>query len=168
MELYRRAAGKSSFSGDMIEVTGLDANVNMEPYASKAAQLSGVPFRFVLGDAEKLPFPDESFEAVVGTHVMCSVPQPERALREIARVLKPGGRYLFWEHVRAQDDRKGLQFQQDILDPLQQVFFQGCHLSRDTLGTIMKSEAFSDVQAETKYLGDRPLLSPHAIGIAYK
>mmetsp|Transcript_8011 Transcript_8011/g.11009 ORF Transcript_8011/g.11009 Transcript_8011/m.11009 type:complete len:371 (-) Transcript_8011:590-1702(-) len=120
MELYSRASGKSGLN-DIIEVTGLDANVNMEPYACKAAQLSGVPFLFVLGDAEKLPFPDESFEAVVGTHVMCSIPHPGRALQEIARVLKPGGRYLFWEHVRAQDDRKGLQFQQDLLDPLQQV-----------------------------------------------
>jgi ubiquinone/menaquinone biosynthesis C-methylase UbiE len=55
----------------------------------------------VQAGAETLPFPDASFDTVTGGYVHCTIPRPELAIAEIARVLKPGGRYLFIEHVRA-------------------------------------------------------------------
>jgi SAM-dependent methyltransferase len=58
----------------------------------------------VQGFAEALPFPDESFDAVVTTMVLCSVKDPHQTMSEVARVLRPGGRWLFWEHVRADSD----------------------------------------------------------------
>ena len=57
----------------------------------------------VAADAEHLPFPDDSFDTAVVTFVLCSVPDPGAALTEIARVLRPGGRLLFAEHVRSDD-----------------------------------------------------------------
>ncbi|GAB5366964.1 hypothetical protein AAMO2058_001189200 [Amorphochlora amoebiformis] len=159
----------SSIGGGMLSVTGVDVNPYMEQYATKAAQENGVLFNFVVGDASRLPFPDASFDRVVASHTLCSVPNPTKMVSEIARVLKPGGKYLFWEHVRAWDDRPGLRFQQELFNPLQKAVFQGCHLNRDSLGTIEKCigpDGFESVDSSNLYLGDRPLLSPHAIGIA--
>jgi ubiquinone/menaquinone biosynthesis C-methylase UbiE len=83
-----------------------------EPYPHMLKQLrgkvsrSGRPARVVEAWAEKLPFPDGSFDTVVATMILCSAEEPERVLAEIARVLKPDGRYLFLEHVRNPESRK--------------------------------------------------------------
>ena len=86
---------------------------------------------------EALPFPDDSFDTVALTLVLCTVPDPAAALREIARVLKPGGRFLFLEHVRADDP--GLAKWQDRLHGPWYVFGHGCHCNRDTLATLKSS-----------------------------
>jgi ubiquinone/menaquinone biosynthesis C-methylase UbiE len=84
--------------------------------------------------AEALPFDDNSFDTVVGTLVLCTVPDPVAAVREIQRVLKPGGRFLFLEHVRADDPR--LARWQDRLEKPWRFLGDGCHCNRDTLSTI--------------------------------
>ena len=84
--------------------------------------------------AESLPFEDDSFDTVALTLVLCTVPDPPAALREIARVLKPGGRFLFLEHVRA--DEPKLARWQDRLHGPWYLFGDGCHCNRDTLATI--------------------------------
>jgi ubiquinone/menaquinone biosynthesis C-methylase UbiE len=85
--------------------------------------------------AARLPFPDASFDTAVVTFVLCSVPDPDAALTEIARVLRPGGRLLFAEHVRSEDpavaarqDRRPLPYK-----------LMGCHPNRATLDTITAS-----------------------------
>jgi SAM-dependent methyltransferase len=78
--------------------------------------------------AEELPFPDESFDAVVDTLVLCSVRDLPRALAEIRRVLRPGGRFVFVEHV-ASDDPKLVRWQRR-LEPLWIRFAGNCHLAR--------------------------------------
>lgn len=87
---------------------------------------------------EELPCADASIDTVVGTFVLCSVPDPARALREIARVLKPGGRYLFLEHVRA-DDGTRLARVQDLLERPHVYVAAGCHPNRDTARTLIES-----------------------------
>ena len=87
--------------------------------------------------AEALPFDDDSFDTVALTLVLCTVPDPPAALREIARVLKPGGRFLFLEHVRAEDP--GLARWQDRLHTPWYLFGDGCHCNRDTLATLEAS-----------------------------
>ena len=90
----------------------------------------------VLGaPAAQLPFPDASYDTAVVTFVLCSVPDPDAALTEIARVLRPGGRLLFAEHVRSEDsavaarqDRRPLPYK-----------LMGCHPNRATLDTITSS-----------------------------
>src|SRR4051794_5622949 len=89
----------------------------------------------VAAGAEGLPFPDESFDTVVVTFVLCSVLQQEAALAEVTRVLKPGGRLLFLEHVRS-DDQKLAKWQ-DRITPLYNVV--GCNPNRDTLAAIEAS-----------------------------
>ena len=87
--------------------------------------------------AERLPFEDASFDTAVATLVLCTVPDPAAALAEAARVLKPGGRLLFIEHVRAEDP--GLARWQDRLEKPWRFLGDGCHCNRDTVATIEAS-----------------------------
>jgi len=78
--------------------------------------------------AEQLPFSDREFDTVVSTWTLCTIPNAVRALREVERVLKPGGRFLFLEHGRS-DDHK-IAMWQDRLNPIQNVIGCGCNLNR--------------------------------------
>jgi ubiquinone/menaquinone biosynthesis C-methylase UbiE len=84
---------------------------------------------------QDLPFPDATFDTAVVTYVLCSVPDQDEALAEIARVLKPSGRFLFLEHVRSADPK--LARRQDRIRPLCNLV--GCNPNRDTLATIESS-----------------------------
>jgi ubiquinone/menaquinone biosynthesis C-methylase UbiE len=85
--------------------------------------------------ADRLPFPDATFDTAVVTFVLCSVPDQQDALREIARVLRPNGRLLFLEHVRSDDP--GVAKWQDRMRPLYNVV--GCNPNRATLAAIEAS-----------------------------
>ncbi|HET7485968.1 MAG TPA: class I SAM-dependent methyltransferase [Solirubrobacterales bacterium] len=91
----------------------------------------------VRSPAEKLPFPDDSFDTAVFTLVLCTVPDPASALAEAARLLRPGGKLLFLEHVRSEDP--GLARWQDRLEGPWHFIGDGCHCNRDTLATIEAS-----------------------------
>ena len=95
------------------------------------------PAQVIEAPAERLPFEESSFDTVALTLVLCTVPDPEAALREVARVLKAGGRFLFLEHVRAEDP--GLARWQDRLHGPWFLFGDGCHCNRDTLSTMEAS-----------------------------
>ena len=85
--------------------------------------------------AERLPFPDATFDTAVATLVLCTVPDQHVALREIARVLKPNGRLLFLEHVRSEDPKVAKW--QDRIRPLCNLV--GCNPNRATLAAIEAS-----------------------------
>ena len=87
--------------------------------------------------AENLPFADDSFDTVVFTLVLCTVPDPRAALAEAARVLKPDGQMLFVEHVRAEDP--GTARWQDRLERPWKFFADGCRCNRDTVANIEAS-----------------------------
>ena len=87
--------------------------------------------------AEELPFEDDSFDTVVATLVLCTIPNPAAALSEAARVLRPGGRLLFLEHVRSEDARVARW--QDRLERPWRFLGDGCHCNRDTVATISAS-----------------------------
>lgn len=91
----------------------------------------------VQAPAESLPFADSSFDCVTCTMVLCTVPEPAAALAEAARVLKPGGRFLFLEHVRSEDP--GFARRQDLLERPWRFIADGCHCNRDSLATIEAS-----------------------------
>lgn len=83
---------------------------------------------------ESLPFENDRFDTTVSNLVFCSVENPLEGLKELFRVLKPGGRHLFVEHVRPPDGFRGRLF--DTLTPAWRRIAGGCHLNRDTVGTI--------------------------------
>jgi ubiquinone/menaquinone biosynthesis C-methylase UbiE len=123
------------FYGDAVEE--LLITEPEEPMAHRLERkLAGysIPARVVRARAEELPFEDESFDFAVSTLVLCTVDDPNRALEEIRRLLKPGGQLLFVEHVRADDPR--LARWQDRLHGFHLRFAYGCHCNRRTLDNI--------------------------------
>jgi ubiquinone/menaquinone biosynthesis C-methylase UbiE len=147
-ELLSEARGRTidigSGTGANLELypAGVDL-VMAEPDPHMARQLrgklaeSGREVEFVQAGAEALPFEDASFDTAVFTLVLCTVPNPRAALEEVARVLKPGGRMLFLEHVRAESP--GLARWQDRLEKPWRFVGDGCHCNRDTVATIESS-----------------------------
>ncbi len=99
----------------------------------KAASL-GRPVQVLGAGAEQLPFPDASFDTAVATLVFCTVDDAHAGLREVARVLKPDGRFLFIEHVRSEEPK--LARWQDRLERPWSWIGRGCHPNRDTLAAI--------------------------------
>lgn len=149
----RRAALLAGAHGSVIELgagtgvnlkhypaAGIEELVLVEPEEPMARRLeqraadSGRAARIVRAPAEQLPFPDSSFDVAVSTLVLCTVRDPERAVSELRRVLKPDGRLLFLEHVRAEDPE--LARWQDRLRPLWVRCGHGCHCNRPTLDTL--------------------------------
>ena len=178
----RRSRMLSEASGRCLEIgsgTGLNLDgwprsveelVLSEPDPRMAAQLrkkvagSGRRAEVVEAPAEQLPFADASFDTVALTYVLCTMPDPGAGLREIARVLRPGGRFLFLEHVRSPDP--GLARWQDRLHGAWYLFGHGCHCNRDSLAEI---EA-SPLEVERAERGEIPkvpvLVRPMVSGVA--
>lgn len=177
-EYRRRLAGLAS--GEVLEIGG-GTGRNLAHYPSRVSRLtvlepdlhmyrralprlrrSPVPVRLIEGVAEALPFRAARFDTVIATLVFCTVADPARAAREIARVLKPGGRFLFLEHVRA--ETPGRARLQDLLTPLQRRLAAGCHPNRDTVGTLCEA-GFRFVGLEPFEFGP-PWVKPHVLGSA--
>lgn len=151
---------------------GITRLVLSEPHEPMRRQIEGkiasasAPVEVVDAGAERLPFADASFDTVTGTLVLCEVDDPAATLDEIARVLKPGGRFLFLEHVRSSDPQ--LARRQDRWAPVWRFVAGGCNCNRDTLATI----AMSGLDVERHSLGRFPkaprLVSPLLTGVAVR
>ena len=89
--------------------------------------------------AESLPFDDASFDTIVGTYILCTTPDPELVLDEIHRLLRPGGRYLFLEHVHAGEGTLLGRFQ-DLVELPHRYLAAGCHPNRRTERLLSRSE----------------------------
>ena len=121
-------------------VEAVEPNAHMLRRATIAAQSARVPIHLTPAPAEHLPFADATFDAALVTFVFCSVDDPLQGLREMQRVLKPGGVLLLFEHVRSRT--RGWARLQDALTPLQQRVAGNCHLNRPT-GDIVRSLGFA-------------------------
>jgi ubiquinone/menaquinone biosynthesis C-methylase UbiE len=118
------------------EVTELVLTEPEEPMA-KRLRAKLTKGEVVSAGAESLPFPDDSFDTVVSTLVLCTVPDQEGAIAEIRRVLKPDGRLLFLEHVRSHEEKTAKW--QDRLHGPWKAFGNGCHCNRDTASALSRA-----------------------------
>jgi SAM-dependent methyltransferase len=120
--------------------------------------------RFLRAPAEDLPFANDSFDTAVSTLVLCTVDDQPRALRELRRVLRPGGRLLFIEHVRSDDPT--LARHQDRMLGLNRRVAHGCHCNRPTLDSI-RAAGFDVTELEHDMLAHAPKwVRPLVVGTA--
>ncbi|KAA0547070.1 class I SAM-dependent methyltransferase [Bacillus sp. BGMRC 2118] len=130
-------------------VTALEPNPHMVVKSKKRRSEAKVPITIVGGVGEQLPFQEEQFDTVVITLVLCSVQNQEQTLSEVKRVIKPGGKILFLEHVRMEQPFfSGLQ---NILNPFWRRVCDGCQLNRNTEQSIVSSGIH--ITSKKSYLG---------------
>jgi len=116
--------------------------------AAKRVAASSVPIERSGLDGQDLPFDDDSFDAALSTWTLCTIPDVERALSEVRRVLRPGGTLHFVEHGLAPDP--GVARWQHRLEPLQQTLFGGCHLTRD-IPALIEDAGFTITELDQFY-----------------
>jgi ubiquinone/menaquinone biosynthesis C-methylase UbiE len=167
-------AGLDAYPAAVSEVIGIDPAEAMVHHAvDRLRQLGrpaegaeGLPYRVAIhrADAQALPYDDHSFDTVVAFLTLCTIPDPLQAAREARRVLRPRGRLLVLEHVRA-DHPGHLARWQDRLDPLWTRLAGGCHLNRDT--TAVLDAAGFDTRQLRRYRDQRlfPPASPRIQGV---
>jgi len=178
---HRRAL-LAGASGDVLEIGG-GTGANLDYYGDGVRTLtivepekpmlrrlqhhieqSGLQAKALRAPAEDLPFNDASFDVVVSTLVLCTVDDVPRALRELHRVLRPGGKLLFIEHVRSDDEK--LARTQDRMLPINVRIGHGCHPNRRTLDSI-RDAGFEVTSLEHDTLKHTPkFIRPLIVGVA--
>ena len=149
-----------------IRWVGIEPNKYMHSYLRELGLKLGLSIDIRVGTAEHLPVPDNSMDAVISTQVLCSVADPPTVLREIQRVLKPGGRFLFVEHVAAASGT-GLRRLQRLARPVSALIGDGCHPDRETWSDIEQA-GFALIRLEHFEIKATILSKPHIAGMAIK
>lgn len=125
-------------------VIAIEPNLHMHAHVRAAAARHGVTVDVRAGFAERIPLPDGSVEAVIASLVLCSVSDPARALAEIRRVLRPGGRFWCIEHVAAAEGTTLARVQRLVRRPWRWLF-EGCETQRDT-AALLRGGGFESVE----------------------
>lgn len=129
----------------------------------RTADIRARAWQVVDGDAYTLPFDDASFDTVTASLVFCSLDRPEAALAELARVLAPGGSFLFHEHVRGTGLLRVLH---EVATPLQSRIADGCHLNRDFLALLDRSPFEVTEVEHLRMPGPPARITPMVVGTA--
>jgi len=136
------------------QVVGLEPGAKLLDMARRVPH-SAIPVEFIEGTAEAIPIEDRSIDTVVTTWTMCSIPDVDRAVAEVRRVLKPGGKLVFVEHGRAPEAR--VEWWQNSLTPVWRRLSGGCHLNRD-IANIIRRNGFHLDEIRTGYMnGLKPM-----------
>ncbi len=144
-------------------IIGVDPALQMHRLAAKRIGRAGLDVELVGVTGETIPLEDASIDTVVTTYTLCTIPDPLVALREMHRVLAPGGRLLFCEHGRAPDEN--VRRWQERLTPHWQKIAGGCHLDRDVPG-LLDAAGFRCYSLQTRYLPGPRVLTYNYWGAA--
>ena len=143
-----------------VEITGIEISPAMLEIARRRSQSLGRQVNLQVGDAQALPFPDQSFDTVICTIALCSIPDERRAVAEVWRVLRPGGRFVALEHVRSPNiiirglerllesytvRTQGDHLLREPAETVQAVGFSIEYLKRQTLGIVERLIARKDL-----------------------
>ncbi len=135
-------------------VWALDPSTELWGMAGERVRGAGFPVEFLKASAEEIPLPDRCADTVLVTFTLCTVPDVSRALREMARVLKPGGELLFSEHGLAPDEN--VRQWQNRLNPIWSAFGGGCNLNRP-IPTLLEQGGYRLIDLSAMYIpGWRP------------
>jgi SAM-dependent methyltransferase len=140
-------------SGRVVSLAGIDPSPKLLDYCEQAAQRLGLPMRAQAGVGEALPFADASFDSIVVTFTLCSVQDNAQVVREMRRVLRPGGTILFLEHGGAPDP--SVQRWQRRIEPVWKHIGGGCHLTRP-ISTLFTEHGFATHDLVREYMPKTP------------
>jgi ubiquinone/menaquinone biosynthesis C-methylase UbiE len=142
------------YSPNVQQVIGLDPSPRLLRMA-RDAERRNFPVDLIEGSAEEIPLENASIDTVVTTWTLCTIPDASRALHEMRRVLKPGGRLLFVEHGLAPDSN--VVWWQDRLNPIWKGLGGGCNLNR-AIGSLIEGAGFQFERLQTGYMrGPKPM-----------
>ena len=152
---------------EVTEVVAVEPEPTLRRQAQSAADSASVPIRVLAGVADELPLEDESADAAVASLVLCTVPDQQRALAELRRVLRPGGELRFYEHVIPRCQPKRVLFQAIDRSGIWPAVAGGCHAARDTTEAIMQAGFDIEEIERFGFSANRfqPLV-PHILGTA--
>ena len=141
------------YPGAVRTITSVDPNPGMNKLLARRSKALGIRVDQRVASGEQLPWDAATFDCVVSTMTLCSIPDARRALAEVFRVLKPGGRYLFLEHGLSPEPR--IQTWQHRLNWLQRLVGGGCRLDLDVRG-VVQSQPFASVEIQNFYAAKTP------------
>lgn len=149
-----------------VVLTESDPNM-LKILGKRAKQRNDITVEIHRATVEQLPFLDDSFDFVVCTFLMCSVPAPQDSLSEIFRVLKSGGKYVFLEHVANTENNRTYKWQKRI-EPVWKFVGGNCHMTRNTAYEI-ETSGFKILELHRDYMkGKLSIINPFIRGVAQK
>ncbi|WP_148862741.1 class I SAM-dependent methyltransferase [Marinobacter fonticola] len=147
-------------------VWGLEPSEGMRRKAASNVARSPVEVRWLDLPGERIPLDDDSIDTILLTYTLCTIPDWHLALKQMRRVLKPGGKLLFCEHGRAPEP--GIRKWQDRITPVWKKVAGGCHLNRP-IGKLIEESGFEIETLENLYLDNAPKVAGYIYhGVAVK
>ena len=135
------------------KVYALEPNAGMIRLAERQRRRTELDVEFLDQPGERIPLEDSTVDTVLSTFTLCTIPGVVEALRGVRRVLKPGGKLIFFEHGLSPDPR--VRRWQEWSEPIPHWLFEGCHVTRD-IPSLIEQSGFRIEQMETAYLAGFP------------
>ena len=141
-------------------LSGLDSSPELLKMASTIAEKQDIDIDLVQGDATSLPYPDNSADSVVIMYTMCSITDVSKVLKEIIRILKPSGQFIFFEHGKSPEP--SIFKWQKRLSPLWSIIFGGCRVDKD-IAKLVTQSGFSIQAIDNGYLENTPKIAGYYV-----